>query len=82
MDKILYSQRRMPPRIRGGGRGQADAGRGPAVRDVFGDAPRAPRVQNRRQKDDVLGRFLKVTPATFEEEYDPESASRWLKEVM
>ena len=66
----------MPPRIRGGGRGQADAGRGPAVRDVFGDAPRAPRVQNCRQEDDALGRFLKVTLATFEREYNPEAAGR------
>ena len=57
-------------------------GRGPNVRDVFGDAPRAPRAQNHRQKNDDLGRFLKVTPVTFEGEYDPETASRWLKEVM
>ena len=72
----------MPPRIRGRGRGQANIGRGPATRDVFGDALRAPRVQNRRQKDDALGRFLKVTLATFEGEYDSEAAGRWLKEVM
>ena len=34
------------------------------------------------KKDDALGRFLKVTPATFEGEYDPEAAGRWLKEVL
>ena len=43
---------------------------------MFGDAPRALRVQNRRQKDDVLGRFLKVTPVTFAKEYDPKAAGR------
>ena len=72
----------MPPRIRVGGRGQVNAGRGTAVRDAFGDAPRAPMVQNHRQKDDVLGRFVKVTPAAFEEEYDPEAAARQLMKVM
>ena len=49
---------------------------------MLGDAPRAPRVQNRRQNDDALGRFLKVTTATFEREYDREVVGRWLKEVM
>ena len=38
LDKILYSQSKMPPRIRGGGIGQVNAGRGLDVRDVFGDA--------------------------------------------
>ena len=29
-----------------------------------------------------FGRFLKVTPATFEGDYDPEAGGRWLTEVM
>ena len=65
LDKILYGQGKMPPRIEGRRRAQAIAGRDPNVRDEFGDAPRAPRVQNCRQEDDAFGRFLKMTLATW-----------------
>ena len=41
-------------------------GRSLAVRDVFGEALWALRVQNHRQKDDASGRFLNVNTATFE----------------
>ena len=37
-------KKKTQPRIRGGGRGPTNAGRGPAIRDVFGDTPQAPEV--------------------------------------
>ena len=73
----------MPPRIRGGGRAPANAGRARAMANAFENAPRAPRGQNQGgNKLELLKSFKGLGSPILNGQQTPAEAQDWLKVVV